>query len=392
MTHMVSLSLSLSNSIVAPFSSSDLFFSTLNLILFDFSTQRETGNFLLTIHFLYKVRERRDEKNLSGLNATWPDTSDTKTRMTGCFSLTESRNWCYRSAFRRAGLQSAITDLQDGTVMHCWVPKDRVGSRPDLLLIHGLGANALWQWGDVVGRFAGHFNVYVPDLLFFGYSFTARPERCESFHAQCIMRVMEAHSVRRMSVVGLSYGGFIGYSIAAQYPAAVESLVICCAAVCMEEKDLKDGVFRISDLEEAAEILVPQTPDRLRELMGFTLYRGPPLRLIPSCILNDFIHAMCADYVEEKRDLIRAIPRGRKISELPKITQPTLIIWGEHDQVFPLDLGHRLKRHIGDNAELVVVKDAGHAFNVQKPKEFYMHLKHFLIDRPSLPQHNHQKP
>ncbi|PKI54251.1 hypothetical protein CRG98_025366 [Punica granatum] len=298
MTHMVSLSLSLSNSIVAPFSSSDLFFSTLNLILFDFSTQRETGNFLLTIHFLYKVRERRDEKNLSGLNATWPDTSDTKTRMTGCFSLTESRNWCYRSAFRRAGLQSAITDLQDGTVMHCWVPKDRVGSRPDLLLIHGLGANALWQWGDVVGRFAGHFNVYVPDLLFFGYSFTARPER------------------------------------------------------------------------------------------GFD-FRSPEVELE----LNTYVTlAMCADYVEEKRDLIRAIPRGRKISELPKITQPTLIIWGEHDQVFPLDLGHRLKRHIGDNAELVVVKDAGHAFNVQKPKEFYMHLKHFLIDRPSLPQHNHQKP
>ncbi|XP_031388607.1 uncharacterized protein LOC116201495 isoform X2 [Punica granatum] len=106
------------------------------------------------------------------------------------------------------------------------------------------------------------------------------------------MRVVEAHSVRRMSVVGLSYGGFIGYSIAAQYPAAVESLVICCSAVCMEEKDLKDGVFRISDLEEAAEILVPQTPDRLRELMGFTLYQGQPLRLIPSCILNDFIHVL----------------------------------------------------------------------------------------------------
>jgi len=26
--------------------------------------------------------------------------------------------------------------------------------------------------------------------------------------------------------------------------------------------------------------------------------------------------------------------------------QPTLIIWGEHDQVFPLELGHRLKRFI----------------------------------------------
>lgn len=95
--------------------------------------------------------------------------------------------------------------------------------------------------------------------------------------------------VKRMSVVGLSYGGFVGYSMASQYPEAVERLVICSAAVCMEERDLKDGVFRISDLEEAADILVPQTPGRLRELMGFTLYRIPPLSLIPSCLLNDFI-------------------------------------------------------------------------------------------------------
>lgn len=115
--------------------------------------------------------------------------------MAGCFSLTESRNWCYRSAFKRAGLRSAVTDLREGTVIHCWVPKDRVESRPDLLLIHGLGANALWQWGDVVGRFVGDFNVYVPDLLFFGDSFTARPERSESFQAKCIMRLMGAHSV-----------------------------------------------------------------------------------------------------------------------------------------------------------------------------------------------------
>ncbi|KAK4788201.1 hypothetical protein SAY86_019520 [Trapa natans] len=302
--------------------------------------------------------------------------------MAGCFSFTESRNWCYRSTFKRAGLRSSLTDLGDGTVIHCWVPKNRDGSCPDLLLIHGLGVNALWQWGDVVGHFSSHFNVYVPDLLFFGDSFTTRSERSESFQAMCIMRVVEAHSVKRMSVVGVSYGGFVGYSMAAQYTEAVERLVICCAAVCMEDRDLKDGVFRISDVEEAAEILVPQTPDRLRELMGFALYRAPLLKLIPSCLLNDFIQVMCADYVEEKKDLIRAIPRDRKISEIPRITQPTLIVWGDHDQVFPLELGHRLKRHIGDNAEMLVIKDAGHALNVEKPGEFCTLLKYFLTGDP----------
>jgi pimeloyl-ACP methyl ester carboxylesterase len=173
--------------------------------------------------------------------------------------------------------------------MHCWVPKTRKDSRPDLLLIHGLGANALWQWGDVIQHFVPYFNVYVPDLVFFGDSYTTRPERTESFQAQCLMRVMEAHSVQKFSLVGLSYGGFVGYSLAAQFAEAVERVVICCSGICMEEKDLIEGVFAVSDLEEAGRILVPQSPDKLRELVGYTFFRPPPVRLIPSCFLADFI-------------------------------------------------------------------------------------------------------
>lgn len=37
-------------------------------------------------------------------------------------------------------------------------------------------------------------------------------------------------------------------------------------------------------------------------------------------------------------------------------------------------------RHLGDNAELVIIKNAGHAINVEKPKELYKHMKSFLID------------
>ncbi|GLT31152.1 hypothetical protein SLA2020_059100 [Shorea laevis] len=300
--------------------------------------------------------------------------------MSRCFSFTDVRNSCYRSTFIKSGLRSTITDLHDGTVMHCWIPTVREYSKPNLLLIHGLGANALWQWGDIIRFMTPHFNVFVPDLVFFEESYTTRPERTEAFQAQCLMRLMEAHSVKKLSLVGLSYGGFVGYSLAAQFSDAVERVVICSAGVCMEEKDLKEGLFRVSDLEEAASILVPQTPNKLRELMGYTLFRPPPLNLVPSCLLADFIDVMCTEYVEEKRELILAIPRDRKLSNIPKITHPTLILWGEYDHVFPLELGYRLKRHLGDNAHLAVIKNAGHAFNVEKPKEYLRHLMSFLVN------------
>lgn len=210
--------------------------------------------------------------------------------MTQCFSLTETRNRCYRSTFTGSGLRSTITDLKDGTIMHCWVPATCNESKPNLLLVHGLGANALWQWGDIIRHLTPHFNVYVPDLVFFGGSYTTRPERGEEFQAECVMRVLEGRRVGKMTVVGLSYGGFVVYSLAVKYREVVERVVVCGSGVCLEERDIKEGVFPVCDLEEACSILVPLTPAKLRELVRYTFFRPPPVAWFPSCFLHDFIH------------------------------------------------------------------------------------------------------
>lgn len=69
-------------------------------------------------------------------------------------------------------------------------------------------------------------------------------------------------------------------------------------------------------------------------------------------IVNEYLgviiyeQEMFTQYVEEKKELLLAIAKDRKLSDLPKITQPTLIVWGDQDKIFPLELGHRLKRFI----------------------------------------------
>ncbi|KAI3846659.1 hypothetical protein MKX03_012061 [Papaver bracteatum] len=100
------------------------------------------------------------------------------------------------------------------------------------------------------------------------------------------------------------------------------------------------------------------------------------------CLCSQHLYDVhiCCPNIEEKRNLIQNILKDRQFANLPKITQQTLIVWGEEDQVFHLELGYRLKRHLGDNAELVVIKNAGHDVNLEKTKEFLKHLKAFLID------------
>jgi hypothetical protein len=199
--------------------------------------------------------------------------------MAGCFSFTASRDRCYRFSFSNAGLKSTTTDLGNTTIMHCWVPKSHKSTKPSLLLLHGMGANAMWQWNEFISPLTRRFNLYVPDLLFFGESHTSKPDRTESFQAQCVAALMEAHGVRRMNVVGVSYGGFVGYSLAALFPERVEKVALCCAEVCLEDKDMEDGLFVVKNIDEAAMILIPQTPEKMKQLVKLTFVISKLCRL-----------------------------------------------------------------------------------------------------------------
>ncbi|CAK7334701.1 unnamed protein product [Dovyalis caffra] len=215
--------------------------------------------------------------------------------MSRCFSFIATQDSWYRYSFKRSGLKSSTTDLGDGTIMHCWIPKTRNPSKPTLLIIHGFGANAMWQFNGLIPHFISKFNVYVPDLLFFGESYTTRTERTEAFQAQCVMGLMEAHKVTKMDVFGLSYGGFVAYSIAAQFKERVGRVALGCAGLCFEDDDSENvEVFKVTTVEKAASILLPQTPEKARELVRLSFYKPPPS--LPSCFLWDFI---------EKREFYR---------------------------------------------------------------------------------------
>ncbi|GAB2278569.1 hypothetical protein Dimus_013246 [Dionaea muscipula] len=214
--------------------------------------------------------------------------------MASCFSFTSSRDRCYQYSFTRAGLKATTTDLGEGTVIHCWVPRKHKDAKPTVLLIHGFGANALWQWDYFIDSLMDKFNVYIPDLIFFGESYTSRSDRTEAFQARSIMSVIRVFGVSRMSVAGISYGGFVAYSMAAQYPEVVEKVVLCCSGVCLEEKDMDDGLFKVNNIEEAASILCPQTPEKLKQLMNLSFYK--PAKHVPSCFLKDFIHVSSLNF------------------------------------------------------------------------------------------------
>ncbi|XP_062205955.1 uncharacterized protein LOC133907874 [Phragmites australis] len=299
-------------------------------------------------------------------------------------SPTLVRDRCYTRAFRSAGLRSASVPLPDGAIVHLWLPPPAAAGAPcpyPVLLLHGFGASATWQWAPFLRPLlAAGLAPYVPDLIFFGASASPAADRSPAYQAACVAAAMAAlpGAPQRYAVVGVSYGGFVAYHLAHAFPAAVERLVLIAAGVCLEEADLAAGLFAVEDINEAASVLLPQRPEDLRRLVGLTFCQPP--RFMPSCFIRDYIRVMCTENVKEKTELLYALINGRKLSDLPKINQQTLIIWGEKDLVFPLELGLRLKRHLGDTSELVIVKNTGHAINREKPAELCRLIKNYIAD------------
>lgn len=65
--------------------------------------------------------------------------------------------------------------------------------------------------------------------------------------------------------------------------------------------------------------------------------------------------------------------------ELPKITQPTLVIHGDADVIVPIDRGRELAATL-PNAKLVVLKGAGHVPTLTRPAEVAHAIEDFFLN------------
>ncbi|XP_043808345.1 uncharacterized protein LOC122722227 [Manihot esculenta] len=120
-----------------------------------------------------------------------------------------------------------------------------------------------------------------------------RPERTNAFQAQCVRALMDALNVTNMDLMRISYDGFVAYGMAAQFKERVGRVVMGCAGVCLGKKDTEKGLFQLS-VDDAINILMPQNPEKVKELVGPPFHKPPPT--CPNCFLNDFIKGNCLLY------------------------------------------------------------------------------------------------
>ncbi|KAJ8767338.1 hypothetical protein K2173_017382 [Erythroxylum novogranatense] len=282
-----------------------------------------------------------------------------------------------RRCFTDVGLSRQALDIDDETTIHFWGPNRATSTKQSLVLLHGFGPVSIWQWRRQVEFFAPDYNVYVPDLVFFGDSTTKSAERSEIFQANCVVKLLEKLGVEKYYVIGTSYGGMIAYNMARLWPERLAGkVVIASSGVNMRKSDNEEFVKRAKQ-ESIGNVMVPQNASELRALLHVAANRRLPL--VPDFFLNDFVKQLYGDKRDEKLELLKGLSIGKE--ETPNITplqQDVLLVWGENDQIFPLEMARKLERIIGEKVKLEIIPNASHVPQMEKPTRFNFIVKNFL--------------
>lgn len=91
------------------------------------------------------------------------------------------------------------------------------------------------------------------------------------------------------------------------------------------------------------------------------------------------------DVVQSPSKLIRLLWIARNTQnynmedELPKIFQPTLLVWGKNDIITPPEVGETFCQKM-PNAQLKWIDKCGHAPMMERPEQFVGYLKNFLSE------------
>ena len=287
----------------------------------------------------------------------------------------------YKSAERHVDKRMKAGEMKGRIVM---LDRDRVEywdngkDKPVLVLVHGFGATAKYQWYKQIDWLSENYRVIMPNLNYFGNTEPAEGQYSVADQVRMVHRLLDSLGINNYNLCGVSYGGLVAFEMAQERPDRVEKLIAFDAPIkFMYESDIEITCqrFRVQSVEE---LFVPSGPMGLRKLRYMATGKRS---MLPSASLRRFYLEMYAGNLKDKRALITQLLSDIKFynDRSYSLKMPVLLIWGDNDPVIPADRGEQLKEYIGDNAAYHVIKNGAHMPNLSKTNKFDKILREFLF-------------
>jgi 3-oxoadipate enol-lactonase len=249
---------------------------------------------------------------------------------------------------------------------------DHAGEGPIVVFLHGIGGNRT-NWRDQIAACSGTFHAVAWDARGYGLSDDYEGPLDFADFSHDLRRLLDHLGAARAHLCGLSMGGRIAQDFHARYAERVASLVLC---------DTFAGFDASFKPEKRAEFV------RLRKE---PLLRGKtPRDIAPEVVktlispksspaaLERMVESMAALHPDSYIKAIEATTMYDRVAALSEIGVPTLLIYGSDDRLTPVKIGREMAAKIPD-ARLVVIEEAGHLPNIEKPEAFNAVLLDFLL-------------
>lgn len=225
------------------------------------------------------------------------------------------------------------------------------GQGERLVLLHGWGAD-LHSFDSVAPLLSANFQVILADLPGFGRSSKITKTWGVLDYAYLVEKFLDHLDLKEIFLLGHSFGGSVAIYLAS-FSRRVKKLVLADSSGVRQKSlwlRLRIIIYKIFKFG----VPLPYQ-ESLRKLLGSIDYKSAgPLRQTFIKVVNEDLRYL-----------------------LPKISIPSLLIWGEKDEVTPLKEAELIKAGIA-GSQLHVFKEGGHFPQLERPEEFSQVVSQFL--------------
>jgi pimeloyl-ACP methyl ester carboxylesterase len=262
------------------------------------------------------------------------------------------------------------------------------GNGPLVILLHGF-PEFWYGWKHQIPALSQQFRVVAPDMR--GYNLSDKPALVSDYKIETLAKdiadLVVALGEDKAYIVGHDWGAAVAWAVAGLHPEVVKKLVILNVPHPGEMKRAFLS-FNFAQWSKSWYIFFFQLPFLPQRIVGTArFFRGLFDKM--STRKDAFSEVDVATYVAAYnqpgtvratiayyRAAFRAIFTGAK--DLPPITMPVMMLWGEQDKALGKELTYRTKDYCTNTLETHYDPPSGHFVQHDNPDWVNAHLLRFL--------------
>ena len=244
---------------------------------------------------------------------------------------------------------------------------------PALLLMHGFGSS-LQAWDDWSLKLEQKYRVIRLDLPGFGLT-GASPanDYSEEKDLAILTHFADKLGLEKFSIIGHSMGGKMAWTLAASQPERVQALVLMAPDGFPEAKDIGTKPYEVPAVTGLIKYFLPKY--LVRKSIEPAFAEADALSDARVNRYYDMLRApgVRAAILERSNQTIYTDP----VPRLKAIKAPTLLIWGEQDQMIP-STNAKSYASVLSNSTTVLVPKLGHLLQEEQPEKGLTAVMQFL--------------